>query len=103
MNNKLTSTFLNFFSEVFFCDSYIAHMSNPESTRINIQFLFIYVRPAEMEVSVGGELACQMFILKAAVVLSHVSRLVRKINTYGIYVPGYRTTALSVVITTGFP
>ena len=73
-------------------------MSNPESTRINIQFLFIYVRPAEMEVSVGGELACQMFILKAAVVLSHVSRLVRKINTYGIYVPGYRTTALSVVI-----
>lgn len=103
MNNKLTSTFLNFFSEVFFCDSSTAHMSNPESTRIDIQFLFIYVRPAEMEVSVGSELACQMFILKAAVVLSCVSRLERKINTYGIYVPGYRTTALSVVITTGFP
>lgn len=103
MINKLTSTFLNFFSEVSFCDSYIAHMSNPESTRINIQFLFIYVRPAEMEVSVGGELACQMFILKAAVVLSHVSRLVKKINTYGIYIPGYGMTALSVVITIGFP
>lgn len=56
-----------------------------------------------MEVSVGGELACQMFILKAAVVLSHVSRLVKKINTYGIYVPSYRMTALSVVITVGFP
>lgn len=103
MINKLTSSFPDFFSEVSFCDSYMAHMSNPESTRINIQFLFIYVRPAEMEVSVGGELACQMFILKAAVVLSHVSRLVKKINTYGTYVPGYRTTALSVVITIGFP
>lgn len=88
MINKLTSIFLNFFSEVSFCDSYMAHMSNPEITRINIQFLFIYVRPAEMEVSVGGELACQMFVLRAAVVLSHVSRLVKKINTYGTYVPG---------------
>lgn len=78
-------------------------MSNLENARINIPFLFIYVRPAEMEVSVGGELACQMFILKAAVVLSHVSRLVKKINTYGIYIPGYGTTALSVVITIGFP
>lgn len=78
-------------------------MSNPESTRINIQFLFIYVRPAEMEVSVGGELACQMFILKAAVVLSHISRLVTKINTYGIYVPSYRTTAPKVIITICFP
>lgn len=94
MINKLTSTVCNFFAEVCFYDSYIAHMSNPESTRINIQFLFIYVKPAEMEVSVGGELACQMFIVKAAVVLSHVSRLVRKINTYGTYIPGYRTTAL---------
>lgn len=93
MINKLTSTFLNFFSEVSFCDSYPAHMSNPENAWINIPFLFIYVRPAEMEVSVGGELACQMFILKAAVVLSHVSRLVKKINTYGVYIPGYGTTA----------
>lgn len=95
--------FLNFFSEVSFCDSYLAHMSNPENARVNIPFLFIYVRPAEMEVSVGGELACQMFILKAAVVLSHGSRLVKKINTYGIYIPGYGTTALWVVITIGFP
>lgn len=78
MINKLTSTLLNFFSKVSFGDSYIAHMSNPESTRINIQFLSIYVRPAEMEVSVGGELACQMFILKAAVVVSHVSRASEK-------------------------
>ena len=78
-------------------------MSSPESTRINIQFLFMYVRPAEMEVSVGGELACQIFILKAAVVSSHVSRPVKGINTYGIYIPDYGTTALSVVITIGFP
>lgn len=78
-------------------------MSNPENAQINIPFLFIYVRPAEMEVSVGGELTCQMFILSAAVVLSHVSRLVKTINTYGIYIPGHGTTVLSVVITIGFP
>lgn len=68
-------------------------MSNPEHAGINTRFLFIYVRPAEMEVSVGGELACQMFILKAAAAASCVSRLVAKINTYGIYVPGSRATA----------
>lgn len=93
MINKLASTGFNFFSEVCFCNSHIAHMSNPERKGINIQFLFIYVRPAEMEVSVGGELACQMFISKAAAVLSCVSRLVEKVNTYGIYALGSRETA----------